>query len=677
MKAIADSIKFCNTLRNFGLSWGTITQNTADSIATIIESNREIQTLYLFGNCLFNTERISQAICNLSNLGYIEMNSSLVVEDLTCKLPNSVCDCEKLHTVKLNNYSLSMSGEMNLHTPLKNIKSVMLIKVYTIKNNLAVFATSKGNNICVNWSQDDALASTGLLRIVSAFKNITSITLCNNTACRYSDQDVDEIALMLANFTTLKTFFSMKNCLNTTTSLHYVLISLSKSTELQEINLFGGKVQDKAVESMAAVLNNNKKLIIYHCSLDSRNIMAPLKNLSTIRKLSLCSNSITDGAASDISDAISVNTTMEELEIGENMLQTKGMIKILHGLSQLKSLKTLSISGNNVTEDISSYIACVIATNTNLVSLDLEGMSVHIDGVKTILNAMKSLKSLTFLDISKNNINKDVAESDNFMTVITKNTCLNTLRMSENNLGMGGLTKLTTALLELKEIKQLNLINTGITYKSAEKLAEAIKRHHSLQSLLLGEECLDTYNEVGSTTFKDVGLEHLFIKSKIQKDKKLAKLSGPECYNVVKATNEFNVVGICKICIKTIELQKLIPTVNCSVCLLKLIHNELQSHGTVMIAKALSTIKSLEILSIENNKIDDLAADDLANAISDNTGIKQLWIGENSFKSTGISTILQSLIKASKVSLEIIDLSYISLFKTVNEISAGSVIEES
>jgi len=326
VKAIADSIKFCNTLRHFGLSWGTITQNTADSIATIIESNREIRTLYLFGNCLFNTERISQAICNLSNLGYIEMNSSLVVEDLTCKLPNSVCDCEKLHTVKLNNYSLSISGEMNLHTPLKNIKSVMLIKVYTIKNSLAVLAFSKENNLYVKWSQDDALASTGLLRVVGAFKNITGVTLCNNTACRYSDQDVDEIALMLANFTTLNTFYSMKNCLNTTTSLHYVLISLSKLTELQEINLFGSKVQDKAVESMAAVLNNNKimqELIIYHCSLDSRKIMVPLKNLSTIRKLSLYSNSITDGAASDISDVISVNTAMEELEIGENVLQTK------------------------------------------------------------------------------------------------------------------------------------------------------------------------------------------------------------------------------------------------------------------------------------------------------------------------------------------------------------------
>ena len=671
VKVIAGSLQFCNTLRRFGFTWSNITQNSADAIAAVIESNREFQALYLYGNCSFNTKRLSNAISYLNNLTYLQINSSLVVEDLTYEFPNVICNNDKLNTVMFDNYSMHIRGKMNLHTPSKNIKSVMLIKVYTTGNNeLPVSAFSKDDRIYVRWSQNNTLASIGLLRVISAFRNITSLTLCNNTVFKYNNQDADEMALMLASFTKLEEFYLLNNCLNTTISLHNVLISLSKLNGLKVIHLFGSKVDDKAVDSMAIVLAKNKsmqELTVYNCFLNSKNAIFPLKNLSTIKKLSLYSNFITDEAADDISDVISINNVMEEFSIGENRLKVNGMIKILLSLTNLKSLKELSISGNDVSEDISSYVIPVIAANLNLASLDLEGVCVHLGGITNVVNALKSLKCLTFLDISKNNISKEVADS--FATVITNNTSLENLRISENNLGITGVTKLTTALVALEGIKKLSLINTNITDKSADKIAEVIVKHHSLHSLLLGEACLDTPNDAADS--KMTGLENFFIKNKIQKEKRLAKLLGPESYNVVKATNEFNVIGIGKLCIKRIELQGLFPILNCSVCLSKLPHNKLQSHGAIVISKALADIKSLEILSIENNEIDDLAVDDIATALASNSGIKQLWVGENLIKSSGISTILQPLIKAPNASLEVLELSHINLLlKTVDDTSA-------
>ena len=65
---------------------------------------------------------------------------------------------------------------------------------------------------------------------------------------------------------------------------------------------------------------------------------------------------------------------------------------------------------------------------------------------------------------------------------------------------------------------------------------------------------------------------------------------------------------------------------NCLICLSMLHHNKIKSHGAIIISKALTNLKSLKVLSIENNDIDDQAADNIAAALTSNSGIQQLWI---------------------------------------------------
>ena len=76
--------------------------------------------------------------------------------------------------------------------------------------------------------------------------------------------------------------------------------------------------------------------------------------------------------------------------------------------------------------------------------------------------------------------------------------------------------------------------------------------------------------------------------------------------------------------------------------------NKLLSEGITRISKALTTISSLEILSIENNNVDDEAVDDIATALAINE-IIQLWIGQNHFTSAGLAMILKSLLEKPKL----------------------------
>ena len=94
--------------------------------------------------------------------------------------------------------------------------------------------------------------------------------------------------------------------------------------------------------------------------------------------------------------------------------------------------------------------------------------------------------------------------------------------------------------------------------------------------------------------------------------------------------------------------------------------NRLQSEGIKRISKALATIKSLEILSIDNDDITDKAVNDIATVLVNNSSsIKQLWMGQNKFTPSRISVIIYSNKKLKRFSnndlLEVLDLSHSNL----------------
>ena len=90
-------------------------------------------------------------------------------------------------------------------------------------------------------------------------------------------------------------------------------------------------------------------------------------------------------------------------------------------------------------------------------------------------------------------------------------------------------------------------------------------------------------------------------------------------------------------------------------------HNKLQSKGIIKVCKALKRCKSLLRFSIENNNIDDEAADDIATVLFDNNEIEQVWIGSNCFSEYGIVKIVKPLEMIS--TLKVFDFSHTTLSK--------------
>ena len=295
---------------------------------------------------------------------------------------------------------------------------------------------------------------------------------------------------------------------------------------------------------------------------------------------------------------------------------------------------------------------------------------------------------MKLLDISGNNINEEIA--DDIATLITNNTNLVKLFVANNYLGTAGISKIAEALVSLRGLEVLDIISNNIASEAAESMSEIIKNSTQLKVLLMGEDdCLlklgridndITVNNTNSCSDAfTIKLSSIFICKQMLEIKRNTKIYGPKHlfnYCVIKSSED-----CCKLFPANLAL-------NVSY-LIKGNSNKLQSEGIKGISKALATISSLEVLSIENNDVDDEAADDAAAALANNRGVRQLWIGQNHFTSPGLVMILKSLLEKPKLlqamqllsgniprdepkpTLEVLDLNHSTLsLKTAVDISA-------
>ena len=93
--------------------------------------------------------------------------------------------------------------------------------------------------------------------------------------------------------------------------------------------------------------------------------------------------------------------TLEEIDLSFNRLQTEAAIKLLRCTSTV-CLTKLDLSHNNITDKAADNIANYLSLNVNLVKLNLSYNKLHIGGVMKIFEAMKNIFDLTKFVINNN-----------------------------------------------------------------------------------------------------------------------------------------------------------------------------------------------------------------------------------------------------------------------------------
>ena len=658
IRVITNSLKNATSLKQLSLSWDNIITDV-EYLTTVIGRNVGLEKLFLDGN-LQCYNHLSTVIKKLYNLELLEIDYKVMFT--TCELVAFLIN-GKLKYLILKNHSLQITGVVKFESYPRNIKSLMVIRTAG-QDPTSVKASVDDSKITVTWSKDTILASTGLLGMFSLFKGLTSVSWLNLTLNEYSEQDIDEIVTTMASFTGLEELViggystALQNC---------ILSSLTTRTLTNPISLdlSCSRMNTNAITKLATFIRSGCKILelkLNFCLLTSSQvtkIINALQTQSDMRSLCLFSNNITNGHGVTVDIAqvlLNNNQSMQKFYIGNNRLKTRDITKILEVLKQCHKLTELLMGPYSIFDDISDncklemrpdeFVAEIITNNPELRVLGLTCTCAHADGAAKVVTALKSLSCLKILDISGNNINEEVA--DDVATVFTNNPDLTKLSISDNCLGTAGISKIADALASRKGLEVLDITNTNISSGVAESVSKMIANNSRLKALLLGRE-----NVRNVASSNNESLSNIFINTVMIVIKQYAKI------NLLWFFFTYCITLSSNYCHKVFSDNLALNT-----DFLILNNNKLQSQGIKGISKALATIKSLEVLSIENNDVDDEAADDIAAALTSNIGIKQLWIGQNKFTLSGISTILQPLTRATSNKLEVLDLSHSNLLLT-------------
>ena len=650
-------IKSATSLKQLSLSWDSITTDVETNyLITAIECNVGLEKLFLDGSLqCFNC--LSTAIKKLINLELLQIDYNVM--STTCELVDFLVN-SKLKYLILNNHSLQVTGMVKFETYSRNIKSLMVIGI-AVEDPAFVKASVDESKIIVTWSKDSILASTGLLGMFSLFKGLTSVSWLNLTLNDYSEQDIDEIMTIMASFTGLEELViggystALQNCILNSLTMCPLTNPISLDLSCSRMNM-------NAITKLATFIDSCKilELKLNFCLLTSSQvteIVNALQTQSDMQSLCLFSNNITNGhgIAADIAQVLlNNNQSIQKFYIGNNRLKTRDSIKILEVLKQCHKLNELLMGPYTIFDDISDrckletrpddFLAEIITNNPELNVLGITCICAYPNGAEKVVTALKSLSCLKMLDISGNNINAEVV--NDVATVFNNNPDLAKLSVSDNCLGTAGISKIADALASRRGLEVVDIANTNISSGAAESISKMITSNPQLKSLILGREkvknILSNNNE--SSAMK---LSNIFINIQIIVFKQHVKT------NLFWFFFTYCIALSSNYCCKVFSDNLAINS--------NLNFNKLESQGIEGICKALATIKSLEVLSIENNDVHNEAADDIAAALASNTGIKQLWIGQNKFTPSGISTILQPLIRTTPNKLEVLDLSHSNL----------------
>jgi len=609
---ITEALQNTNSLRTFSIAHNKVDVRAADNIAAVLSHNNGLKQLYLGGNKLQETGviKILRALKKNLSLTVLDIENNNVTDEAADDIAAVLSHNRNLKTLVLNGNNLKKVGAFKIAEALDSKNSLLALWDNIEFQELYL----DGNN----------LQTEGISRIAKVLRfssTITVLSLANNNV---DDEAANDIATVL-----------------------------SCNTNLQELYLGNNNLHAEGAIKIASAL----------------------KNTITLRVLSLCNNHISDEAADEIAVVISKNIKLE-LDIHQNKLQVPGAVKILNALlnnlnlaifkmyynkicitgkpnrcietvvshviglyivklnsPQLKtiakelqnvsSLLQLSISNRSMaTNDMKA----ILSSNTKIQKLHLNGNYFQAKDVNSIARALQNTSKLTVIDVSNNNISDEAA--DGIVAVLSHNAKLQQLYLGKNILQAPGAIKIAKALQKISTLTIFDISDNNISDEAADDIAAVLACNTNLHSLDVSvndlkapgtAKILNAFQNLSVLTEFHMSQDKITIVA----GEKTIKLSICDVSSLIA----FTISNYNTSCLHTLILDNIMQ----------------QTDEIIKIAEGLTNICSLRLLDISCNKINHQAANDIANILSKNTNLQELYLGGNNLQSPGAIIISRKL----------------------------------
>ena len=307
-------------------------------------------------------------------------------------------------------------------------------------------------------------------------------------------------------------------------------------------------------------------------------------NLSFLTKVNLSSSEINNGFAAAISRALTLNSTLNYLDLGLNSIGDAGASRLSQALKVNSTLNYLDLRFNSIGDAGAFGLSQVLTVNSTLNYLDLGRNSIGGAGASRLSQALTVNSTLNHLGLGGNSIGD--AGACRLSQALTVNSTLNHLNLGLNSIGDAGASGLSQALAVNSSLTYLNLNNNSISDAGASGLSQALTVNSTLNHLNLG------LNIIGA--------------------------AGASCLSQALKSNS-------------------------SLTCLHLMQNSIGDAGTICFSQALAVNSSLTTLNLSGNDFGDNGASCLSQVLAVNTTLTTLLLPNNSIGDAGASCLCEAL----------------------------------
>ena len=599
-----ETMQFCDDVTSLELldvSHNHITKSAMKTLVSIISNSNAIKELYLIDN------RIRRTIINEEV--YKNFNMLEIANDLATAISTK----DDLQILVLNEIYLTSTIEIVAKALRKASGLKKLDFNGTIGKNEALPSEIKGI-VAKNYSlqslhlKDLNLKVKGTIDIARALCDISGIEILDLQNNNITERAAETLASVISNNTGLEELYLGNNHLEK--GIITISVALKKILSLKTLDLENNKMSEKVVTELAAAITANKSLQNlwldnnYKLGSSMKIISMACSKISSLQQLCLTNTGMSERGGDDIASIIYNNHTIIRLSISDNNLQSSGFILMFNALKNIKTLRYFHASGVSITARITKQLKEVIDNNQLLEEFSLSDNSLE-SGLIEIAESCSKLTGLKLLELSHTSINS--TQVVNLASVISKSNSLESLSLG--GITLSAIKNLYVNIFNKKACTFMQVNNNS--GKVIEFACYELLKMKTIRDFLLNYDWIYL-----SYSYEYVHISYLYedIFHKLSKNK-------AEYKTVLQGTK-----------------KKL---------------SQIDSKGMI---SSLQIIRTLKVINLENNNIDEAAATELAGHLHCNNILEQLWMRGNELYDKGASVVLQSLHNLS--TLLILDLSY-------------------
>ena len=213
-------------------------------------------------------------------------------------------------------------------------------------------------------------------------------------------------------------------------------------------------------------------------------VAAALTVNTQIRSLNLGDNWLRDDGTHAIAKVLVTNASLTSLNLADNRIGLPGIMSICKHMQQNSTLAELSLRGNELNDRAAAPLAEAFKASSSLTKVDLSYNAFGEEAGKVFGDMLNGHSHLLDVNLKWNALKAKGATA--IAEGLKQNSVLNRVDLGWNGLEDAGIAAIADMLGANAALTHLDVSHNRVNPAGCEKLAEGIKNNHNLLSLELG-----------------------------------------------------------------------------------------------------------------------------------------------------------------------------------------------